>query len=79
MPGMGVFWKGVSHLKLVPDSGCGSRGRRGYLKLLKKGPPGAADGVDYSQESVAMSRAIKARKLGKRRAVLQADVGGPVR
>lgn len=69
---------GLSHFTLRHDSrvldvGCG--GGANIAKLLQMCPQGFVDGIDYSPESVAMSRKINGESLQKRCAIVQGDVG----
>lgn len=69
---------GFSHFKPASDArildiGCG--GGANIAKLLQMCPGGFVDGVDYSSESVAMSKKVNKKELGKRCAVTQGDVG----
>ncbi len=69
---------GLSHVTFpldarVLDVGCG--GGANIAKLLKMCPQGFVDGIDYSPESVGMSRKVNAAALGKRCAVSLGDVG----
>lgn len=68
---------GLSHLSPAPgarvlDIGCG--GGANIEKLLSLCPNGFVDGVDYSEESVKMSRKKNAAALGKRCEVVQGNV-----
>ena len=69
---------GLGHLSLSPgarilDVGCG--GGANIMKLLQMCPRGFVDGIDYSEESVRMSRKLNAGTLGKRCAIVRGDVG----
>jgi ubiquinone/menaquinone biosynthesis C-methylase UbiE len=60
---------GLSHLNApknahVLDIGCG--GGANVTRLLKMCPDGHIDGIDYSEESVAVSKKKNASMLGKR-------------
>lgn len=68
---------GLSHIALSPgarvlDVGCG--GGANIAGLLKMCPQGFVDGIDYSPESVAMSKKVNKAELGKRCAVSLGDV-----
>lgn len=68
----------MPHLPLAEDAhvldvGCG--GGANLAVLLKRCPQGFIDGLDYSAESVAVSRKKNAKELGRRCAVIQGDVG----
>lgn len=69
---------GLSHITLpldarVLDIGCG--GGANIARLIKLCPQGFVDGVDYSPDSVAVSRKVNRSELGKRCAVVLGDVG----
>ncbi|MBC5648880.1 class I SAM-dependent methyltransferase [Christensenella tenuis] len=55
------------------DVGCG--GGANIARLLERCPDGFVDGLDYSGDSVAVSRKRNAAFLGKRCEVQQGDVG----
>lgn len=69
-PGHAVISKwGLSYLETAKDArvldiGCGGGANIG--RLLRMCPHGRVDGIDYSQESVAVSRKKNSSALGKR-------------
>jgi ubiquinone/menaquinone biosynthesis C-methylase UbiE len=68
---------GLSHLGAagrtdILDVGCG--GGVNIRRLLKTYPKSRVDGIDYSAESVAISRRKNAKMLGKRCDIRQGDV-----
>lgn len=69
---------GLSHITpsldaRMLDVGCG--GGANIAKLLEMVPKGLVDGIDYSSESVAMSKKINKAELGKRCTITLGDVG----
>ncbi len=56
----------------ILDVGCG--GGKNIARMLKRCPKGTVYGVDYSEESVAMSRKKNRKLLGSRCFIEQADV-----
>jgi ubiquinone/menaquinone biosynthesis C-methylase UbiE len=68
---------GLSHLNVaeranILDIGCG--GGANIERLLKTYPASQVEGIDYSEESVAISRRKNAKMLDKRCAIRQGDV-----
>lgn len=68
---------GFSHITFRPDMhildiGCG--GGANIERMLKECPQGCVNGLDYSEESVRMSRKKNEKDLGKRCVIVQGDV-----
>ncbi|MGL5434992.1 MAG: class I SAM-dependent methyltransferase [Lachnospiraceae bacterium] len=68
---------GFTHIEFrsnmhILDIGCG--GGANIARMLKECPEGHVDGLDYSQESVAVSQKKNQKDLGKRCTITRGDV-----